>query len=113
MISRFDHFLAREKRHFSNNQRGIVIFDKSSKEVSIQELAHEFKTLGHEWSSLKNMSEVPLFVDSEATRLIQLADLAAYALFRHYERSDDQFYDIIRAKFDFFGGVRHGLHENL
>jgi hypothetical protein len=82
LITRFDHFLTREHTHFNNTHRGLVIFDKTSKESSIQSLARDFKTMGHDWGSLRNMAEVPAFIDSEATRLIQLADLVAYALFR-------------------------------
>ncbi|MCU4674101.1 DUF3800 domain-containing protein [Catenovulum sp. 2E275] len=110
LITRFDHFLTREHLHFKNTQRGLVLFDKSSKEAPIQALATEFKTNGHEWGNLRNMAEVPVFVDSTATRLIQLADLVAYALFRKYEKNDPQFSDIIEKKFDYFGGVQHGLH---
>lgn len=110
LITRFDHFLTREHFQFKNTQRGLVIFDKSSKEAPIQALATEFKVDGHEWGNLRNMAEVPVFVDSEATRLIQLADLVAYALFRKFEKNDTQFSDIIDRKFDYFGGVQHGLH---
>ncbi len=110
LISRFDHFLARQYRDYDNKQRGLVLFDKSSKEAPIQSMATEFKRDGHEWGKLRNMAEIPAFIDSKATRLIQLADLVAYALFRHYEKQDSQFYDIIKKKFDSHGGVRHGLH---
>lgn len=89
----------------------MILFDKSSKEAPIQALASEYKTEGHEWGKLRNMAEVPAFIDSEATRLIQLADLVAYAIFRKYEKGDSQFYDIIERKFDYHGGVKHGLHE--
>ena len=37
-------------------------------------------------------AEVPVFLDSKASRLIQLADLVAYALFRHHEHNDNRFY---------------------
>ncbi len=49
-------------------------------------------------------------MDSRASRLIQLADLVAYAIARHYERGDSQFYNIIKDRFDREGGVVHGLH---
>ncbi|OSM06903.1 DUF3800 domain-containing protein [Magnetofaba australis] len=114
IISRFDHFLARQYKYFSQAQRGLVIFDKhEKKEAPIQALAREFKTSGHTWGNLRNMAEVPVFVDSQATRLIQLADLIAYAIFRKYERNDTRFYQFIDRKFDYFGGVRHGLHESI
>jgi len=113
LITRFDHFLSRERTYFNNNQRGIVIFDKSNKEAPIQKLAHEFQHIGHESGTLKNMSEVPVFVDSEMTRLIQLADLVAYGLFRYFEKDDDRFYSVIEKKFDFFRGTQHGLHLEI
>lgn len=111
LVTRFDHFLTREHTYYKNTQRGLILFDKSSKEAPIQALASEYKTEGHEWGKLRNMAEVPAFIDSEATRLIQLADLVAYAIFRKYEKGDSQFYDIIERKFDYHGGVKHGLHE--
>lgn len=54
---------------------------------------------------------MPLFLDSKASRLIQLADIIAYAIFRRFEKGDRQFYDIIQNKFDAEGGVVHGLYE--
>lgn len=111
LISRFDHFLTREHVQFNNTHRGLVIFDKTAKEGPIQSLARDFKTIGYDWGTLRNMAEVPAFIDSRATRLIQLADLVAYALFRKYERGDTQFSNIIDNKYDTFGGIRHGLHE--
>jgi hypothetical protein len=51
-----------------------------------------------------------MFIDSRASRLVQLADLIAYAMFRHYERGDSQFYDIFKHRFDAEGGIVHGHH---
>ena len=72
LVSRFDHFLTREHMHFNNTHRGLIIFDKTSKEGPIQALARDFKTVGHDWGTLRNMAEVPAFIDSQATRLIQI-----------------------------------------
>jgi hypothetical protein len=54
-------------------------------------------------------AEVPLFVDSRASRLVQLADLVAFATWRRYEYSDGRFFDPIIPKFDSDGGILHGL----
>ena len=113
LASRCDHFLAREHDTFNNTQRGLIIFDKSAEEGPIQALCRDFKTKGHDFGTLRNMADVPVFIDSQATRMIQLADLVAYALFRFYERGDSQFRDIIERKLDYFGGTKHGLHEKL
>ena len=109
LASRFDHYLTRLHRA-GNTQRGVILFDKSTYETTVQSLATDFRTIGHSWGILRNFSEVPLFMDSKASRLIQLADLIAYAIFRNYERGDDALFSIIRNSFDAEGGVVHGLH---
>ncbi|MBL9153073.1 MAG: DUF3800 domain-containing protein [Verrucomicrobiales bacterium] len=107
--SRFDRYLGRLHKR-GDTQRGLILFDKSSHEVSLQKLAHNFRTLGHQWGILRNLSEVPVFIDSRASRLIQLADLVAFSLFRMWEKQDDRFYTIIRDRFDREGSIVHGLH---
>jgi len=110
LTSRFDLFLKRLHQKHNSPQRGLMIFDKSSTEQRLQTLAREFKYSGHAWGKTKNYAEVPVFLDSRASRLIQLADLASYAIFRHHERGDSQFYNVIKNCFDTEGGVQHGLY---
>lgn len=112
LSSRFDMFLARCHRR-GDSQRGIMILDKSSTEIQIQNLSREFKFNGHTWGTLKNFSEVPLFIDSKASKLMQLADLVAFALKRHYADGDDLLFNIIKDCFDYEGGVVHGLYEHI
>ena len=109
LSSRFDHYLTRLHKA-GNSQRGIILFDKSTYETTNQSLATDFRTIGHNWGILRNFSEVPLFLDSKASRLIQLADLIAYAIFRNYESNDDQYFSIIKNRFDSEGGIVHGLY---
>lgn len=47
---------------------------------------------------------------SHVFTLIQLADLVAYAVFRHFEHGDSQYFDLIKDRFDSEGGVEYGLH---
>ena len=110
MSSRFDLFLKRLHNKHNDTQRGIILFDKASTEMRIQTLAREFKYNGHSWGQNVNYAEVPVFLDSKASRLIQLADLVAYSLFRQFESQDSSFFDIIENKFDQEGGVNHGLY---
>jgi hypothetical protein len=115
ICSRFDQFLERQNNSLKpenkrQKQRGLLVFDKSAKETRLQNLTKEFRRNGHSWGRLRNFVDVPFFVDSEATRAIQYADMVAYALWRKYEKNDPEFFKIIETGFDAFGGVRHGLH---
>jgi hypothetical protein len=82
-----------------NSQRGLIVFDKHKSEEAIQSLARDFKELGHRWGLLRNMAEVPVFLDSRASRLIQVADLIAFSMKRRYQNGDSRFFDIIRERF--------------
>lgn len=110
LTSRFDMYLKRLYTKHNDAQRGLILLDKSSTENRIQTLAREFKYEGHSWGITRNFAEVPVFLDSKASRLIQLADLVAFALFRFYEHNDCRFYDVIKNCFDSDGGVEHGLY---
>ena len=108
VINRVDRFLGRLHKA-ANTQRGLIILDESSYETSLQGLARNFRSQGHRWGQLYNMADVPMFVDSKATRLIQYADLIAHAVRRYYEYGDATYFDLFSNKFDAVGGVVHGL----
>lgn len=110
LSSRFDLFLKRRHNKHNDSQRGIMLLDKSSTEQRIQQLAREFKYVGGQWGQTKNYAEVPVFLDSKATRLIQLADMVAFAMFRHFEHNDSRWFNLIQHCFDSEGGVQHGLY---
>lgn len=108
ICSRFGLFLNREWP--DSSQRGLVVMDKSHYEETLQRLAHHFRRKGTRWGPLRNLAEVPLFVDSAASRLIQLADLLAWAVWRRYEHSDTRYFDPLVGRFDAEKrGVIHGL----
>ena len=108
LCSRFDRYLQR-LRGVGDAQRGLVILDKSAHETTLQKMSIEFRTLGTTWGVIRNLADTPLFVDSRASRVIQLADHIAYAVFRRYQAGDTQYLDIIAGKFDSEDGVVHGL----
>jgi hypothetical protein len=109
LASRFDQYLGRLHKR-GDTQRGMIIFDKSKNETELQKLATDFKMTGHSFGQLRNLAEVPVFIDSRASRLVQLADLIAYATFRKFEAGDTQFFDIFAHRFDEYGGQKHGLY---
>jgi hypothetical protein len=90
-------------------QRGLMIFDKSRHEKTVQGLMTEYRTTGARFGTIKHLAEVPLFSDSKITRMLQLADFIAYAIYRRYESQDAQFFDMLLPRFHQQGGVVHGL----
>jgi hypothetical protein len=108
LCSRFDQFLSRQ-RIDDRAQRGLMILDRSTRETRLQNLVTTFRHAGHSFGRLRNIVDVPFFVDSRASRAIQYADLVTYALWRRFEHDDPEFFDVIRCRFDQEGGVVHGL----
>lgn len=112
LASQFDMYLASMYLR-KNPQRGLVIFDKTSYEEKLQTLSHFFKHQGHANGKLRNFAEVPLFLDSKASRLIQLADLIAYWIFRYFQSGDDRGFNMISPYFHAHNGVQHGLVKQI
>ena len=113
LCKRFDLFLAR-LRTDGDPQRGMLILDKTTRETSLQKLSREFRKVGTQWGELNNIADTPFFVDSRASRLVQIADHVAYSVFRRYNSGDAQYFDIIAHRFDAVDGVIHGLvHKQL
>jgi hypothetical protein len=115
ICNRFNLFLTRMNDRRNDDQRGLIVMDESRHEKPLQMLARRFRVDGARWGHFRNLAEVPLFVDSRSSRLIQLADLVAWSTFRKYEIKDGRFFDPLIRMFDADGGVVHGLchHRNL
>ena len=113
IVIRFDNFLKREHRR-GNTHRGLIILDKSTRETRLQSLAREMKKQGHRWGALANRADVPMFVDSSATRAVEYVALVSYALWQRFEKGDAEFLNAISGRFDREGAVVHGLvHRTL
>jgi len=111
LCSRFDMYLNRIYHETTPqySHKGIIVFDKNAYENSLQSLLIEFRQQGTRWRDVKNIREVPFFVDSKASRLIQLADHIAYSVFRRYNAGDITYFNCIEDRFDNHQGVVHGL----
>ena len=112
ICNRFNLFLSRLHSSDDTPRRGLVVMDKASYEQPLQSLAVRFRREGTRWDALRNLAEVPMFVDSKATRLIQLADLLAWAIWRNYEYQDPRYLDLVLRRFDASRGTIHGLYHH-
>jgi hypothetical protein len=81
--------------------------------VAVQPLVLKWRQTGmrrRPWlGRLDRIVEVPLFVDSSTTRLLQAADIVAHSTYQHYERGDPSWLDPLLPAFDAGAGVLHGL----
>jgi hypothetical protein len=94
LLFMFDQFL-RDGRRRGLKHNGVLIADRSRYERTLEawvELARSRNARPkQDPRRLYALAETPFFVDSESTRLIQLADLIAHAFFRLYNAGDDTF----------------------
>jgi hypothetical protein len=111
LCNRFNLFLQRKQNRFGGRPRGLIVMDESRHERPLQALARNFRVNGSKWGQFRHLAEVPFFVDSKASRIIQLADLVAWSTFRKYEYADGRFFDPLVPRFDTDGGVIHGLYH--
>ena len=100
IVQRVNTFLVR-LHHQGNPQKGLLIIDRNqTTEPRYLTLISDFKREGTRHGYLGNIVDIPYFSQSGDTRLLQLADFCAYAVFRYYERGDSQFLDKIMPQFD-------------
>lgn len=99
-------------KNHSQNQRGIVIFDNSTSEKMIQDLSYTYKHIGKDNEKLRNFAEVPMFIDSKASRIIQLADLVAYWIYRYYQHNDNRGFELIKPYIYKYDGLIEHISEN-
>ena len=87
----------------------MITLDKTTRETSLQKLSREFRKAGTKWGVIRNIADTSFFVDSKASRLVQVADHVAYSVFRRYNSGDAQYFDIVAHRFDAEDHVIHGL----
>jgi len=85
LLNKFDMMLKSLRNDHGKPNRGLVIHDERLvAERDIQAWTSEWRKTAGKIGQLKNLADVPLFADSRATRLLQIADLVSYASYRRY-----------------------------
>ena len=106
---RFDEFLRRQYRLESDPQRGLIIVAESQFRQRIEALALRIQQQGTRWGEIWNLSELPLFTSAANSRMLQLADLCANAVYARYATGHARHFDRIAPRFDASDRVFHGL----
>ena len=93
VISGFNSFLV-ENYKYSSGNKGLIIIDKN-REETYKQLLDTFQAQGTKYGYLANIIDIPYFARCTDTPMLQLADLCSYALFRHYEKQDNTYLNMI------------------
>lgn len=113
LVSRFEKYIDSVAQNNTPKKFfGALIHDNNDtvcrKHTQLMKHFHKRGTL---WTQINHIIETPLFVNSELTSLVQIADLCAYALRRYFENSETDLLDRIKSRFDKRGrhivGLRH------
>ncbi|WAB84079.1 DUF3800 domain-containing protein [Microcella daejeonensis] len=111
LLGKFDVMLKTLRNNRNLPNRGLVIHDRRVvAERDIQTWTAQWRVTAERIGQLRNLADVPLFSDSRATRLLQLADIVSYAVFRNYNQqspSDREFQKIWQG-FHSENSVTHG-----
>lgn len=112
LVTRFERYM--DNVSTGDKMRyGALIHDNnqtvSRKHTELMKRFHEHGTLFRE---ISHIIETPLFVDSELTSMVQIADLCSVALRRYFENGEGDLLNRISPRFDKYRkneivGVRH------
>lgn len=106
VIARYEAWLAR------NARLGMVVYDRNETVANrFVALVENFRRAGTLWRSVHHLVEQPFFVESHLTPMVQLADLAAYAVRRYCEKSETALFDRVYPRFNRHAGRVVGLRH--
>lgn len=110
VATKFNNYLVKNLSVNGKKELGMIIIDETSYEHGLQTLSSKIRRDGNKYGNqLRNIIEVPLFIDSTASRLTQLADHISYSVFRRYNSEDISYFNCIDKRFHQSDGVLYGL----
>ena len=114
VVSRFERFLQNYSPRHEPGQRshGLVVHDNNETVARRHtNMMRSFHTAGTLWTSIDCIIETPMFVDSKLTRMVQIADLCAYALRRYVENGETELFRRVFERADRIGDVAVGVRH--
>mgnify|MGYP002509418934 CR=1 FL=1 len=118
VVSRFERYMANVASSKPEESIfGAIIHDNNETVAKRHtELMKQFHRKGTLWTKIEHIIETPLFVNSELTCLVQIADLCSYVLKRFFENGETDLLNRIKNRFDKYQGrivgVRHYSDES-
>jgi hypothetical protein len=110
VLHKFDEMLTRQGHSSGKHERGIVIHDRRVIERDVQSWVATWRHVAGRIGKLTHFTDVPLFADSRASRLIQAADFVSWGLWRYYGPTQEETWiKSLWSQFDRADGKMHGL----
>jgi len=110
VVERFEHFLVQKPAETNN---GLLFIDASQKipESDIKRAVRKVVKNGSSWQNIDHVIEYPIFVESHVHNLIQLADMIAYVMLKHYKGDSkfEELFELLKSKMYRAGGKLDGF----
>lgn len=112
IVSRFEQFIRNMDVPGGQRNYGLLVHDNNETvERRHTLLMRNFHAKGTLWIDIERIVETPIFVDSQFTSMVQIADLCSYALRRYVENGEaglfETIYKLADRNRDRVVGVRH------
>ena len=96
IVSRFEQYIVSTDEPNQDRKFGLLVHDNNQTVAKKHtDLMRNFHHQGTLWTRIDRLIETPLFVDSELTRMVQIADLCSYALRRYLENQETDLFSRI------------------
>lgn len=107
VVTRFNTYLL-----LTGSEIGLLVQDNNETIAKrLTATMRDFHRKGTAWGNVGRVIETPMFVDSELTSMVQLADLCAYAIRRFIENGERRLFDRVKQRIDRkdgnWVGIRH------
>lgn len=112
VISRFQQYLSFIAGNAGAQTLALLVHDNNQNVAKKHtDLMRQFHANGTLWTTVDNIIETPLFVDSSLTRMVQMADLCAYALRRYVENGETDLFHRVFTRADRAKGKTVGVRH--
>jgi hypothetical protein len=101
IVSRFERYLKAISGSDQDRTRGLLIHDNNETVARKHtQLMNRFHRSGTFWTEIKHIIETPLFVNSQLTNMVQIADLCGYAIRRYLENKEEGLFKLVFERAD-------------
>lgn len=111
IVSRFEQYMNKKDVNPISIYGALIHDNNLTVAKRHTQLMQQFHRKGTLWTSIDHIIETPLFVNSELTSMVQLADLCSYVIRRYFELGEADFFDRIKNRFDKHNGKLVGIRH--